>query len=628
MPRIIGTSGSRRRRRSLLGALVSFLLLSLFVMPSAFAVHDVGVFQLDGDALASQNTAGTPAAAEDWDNIFDPVNNGTNANPSSFVTDAFGQATDTIYTTGGSKDDLDIPKWRFKNASPSPDKDDLEHGFAAEYVCSVAISCTGTVGDKYLYFGADRFANSGDANIAFWFFQSQVKLNGNGTTTDVCTNGNGCGFTGTHVAHGAGPDGKICYPGQTGGFCPTAGADDTRGDILVVSSFTHGGTEPGITLYEWVGKGNAPANLAVTNDRSVVPIPIPGQNATQGCATPLLTNDAGCAMVNIDAIDTGGWDFTDKADGPGQIQSSEFYEGGLNLTELGLANECFSSFLVNTRSSQSVNSELHDFLLGQLQSCAPGLSTIATPNSTTINPGVTVFDTAKVKVTGGSGTNTPDPTGTVTFKLCFSATATPTCTAANSTISAGSGLLGDTNPKDGTVDDAAPLDGEALALSDDVNTTANALSPGFYCFFATWPGDTRYPGALSATNQDTECFHVKDTSTTVTAQSWVPNDSATVTNSSGGAASGSVVFTLYNNGTCDPGTSNVDVLATFPTTGGITLDANGTAKTNNTTTYVATQPGATISWQVVFTPSDSGAISGSTSSCESSVLTIANNPNV
>jgi hypothetical protein len=595
------------------------------IVPNALAVHDEGVFQLDGNALASIDS--TPSAVEDWSNIFDPVNNGTAASPFSFTPDAFGQATDNIFTTGGSKDDLDIPNWRFKNASPSPDKDDLEHGFAAQYLCTTANGCAANDGDKLLYFGADRFTNSGDANIAFWFLQSQVKQNGDGATSDQCVSGGGCSFTGQHVAHGPGVDGVSCYPGQTSNVCPAKGADDTRGDILAVSSFTHGGTEPGITLYEWVGKGNAPKNLAVTNDRSVVPIPVPGANSTQGCLTPLLTADAGCALVNTEAIDTGGWDFSDKADGAGQIQTSEFYEGGLNLTKLGLAQECFSSFLVNTRSSQSVNAELHDFVLGQLQSCAPGLSTIASSNST-INPGVTVFDTAKVKVTGGSATNTPDPTGTVTFALCYSATATPTCISSNSTISAGTGLLGDTDPKDGTVDDQTPLDGEAFALSDDVNTVANPLTAGFYCFRATWPGDTRYVGALAATNQDTECFHVRDTSTTTTVQNWIPNDSATVTNSTGGAASGTVVFTLYSNDTCTPGDLNVNVLAVFPPTGSFTLDATGTASTNNTTTYVAYQPGATISWQVVYTPSDANAISGSTSSCESSVLTIDDNPNV
>ncbi len=52
----------------------------------------------------------------------------------------------------------------------------------------------------------------------------------------------------------------------------------------MVSAFTGGGSEPNITLYEWVGKGNAPNALKVTNDASVVPIPIPG--AVESRAAP------------------------------------------------------------------------------------------------------------------------------------------------------------------------------------------------------------------------------------------------------------------------------------------------------------------------------------------------------
>jgi hypothetical protein len=550
MTRILGSRGSTRRRGTVVVAILSAVtLVGMLFASSAFAVHDVGIFQLDGNALSTIQS--NPTALEDWDNIF---TGSTVADPSSFTPDAFGQATDTIYTTGGSKDDLNIPKWRFKNAAPSPDKDDLEHGFAAEYLCSNVPGCTGTSTDKFIYFGADRFTNSGDANIAFWFFQKQVKLDGNGATTDVCTNGNGCSFTGTHTQHGPGLDGITCYPGQTGGSCPGAGADDTRGDILVVSSFTHGGTEPGISLYEWVGVGNAPANLCVTNDCSVVPIPVPGANSADGCLTAGLTGDAGCALVNTSAIDPGGWAFSDKANGAGQIQTSEFYEGGLNLTQLGLANECFSSFLVNTRSSQSVNAELHDFVLGQLRSCVPGLTTVATPNSTSVSPGQAVFDTARVQVAGGS--NAPDPTGTVTFKMCYSASATPTCTAANSTIGAGSGLLGDAD-RDGVIDDSTPNDGDAIAKSANVNTAANPLQPGFYCFRATWPGDDNYPGALAATNQDTECFEVlQHATTTVTDPSSTTfrlgnsvTDHAIVTDSDtgGGDPTGTVDFYV-----CDP----------------------------------------------------------------------------
>ena len=147
-----------------------------------------------------------------------------------------------------------------------------------------------------------------------------------------------------------------------------------------------------------------------------------------------------------------------------------------------------------------------------------------------------------------------------------------------------------------------------------VNTSAAKLAAGFYCFRAEWPGDANYPTALKFTNQTDECFRVKDTSATTTAQNWLPNDSAHVTTASGNAASGTVTFTLYDNGTC---TGNV--LATFADRA---VDGSGNASTNNTTTYVAVSPGATISWRATFNPTDPNAITGSSSHCEQSVLTI------
>src|SRR4051812_16266708 len=71
MTRMLGPAGSRRRRRSLLGALATFLLLTVVIVPSALAVHDLN-FQLDGDVLASTGTTiGGNTQALDWDSLFD-----------------------------------------------------------------------------------------------------------------------------------------------------------------------------------------------------------------------------------------------------------------------------------------------------------------------------------------------------------------------------------------------------------------------------------------------------------------------------------------------------------------------------------------------------------------------------
>jgi hypothetical protein len=149
-----------------------------------------------------------------------------------------------------------------------------------------------------------------------------------------------------------------------------------------------------------------------------------------------------------------------------------------------------------------------------------------------------------------------------------------------------------------------------------VNTAADPLDSGRYCFRAEWPGDTNYPTALSFTNATDECFAVLSTSSISTTQNWLPNDSATVLIDGSAAASGSgtVDFTLYPSADCTgtPITSFDDR----------PVGAGGVATTNNTDTYVAVSPGATISWSATFTATDPDAVVGSDSSCETSTVTI------
>ena len=81
--------------------------------------------------------------------------------------------------------------------------------------------------------------------------------------------------------------------------------------------------------------------------------------------------------MNAGELTNHPWTFTDKGTGSSNPQQGEFFEGGLNLSDLGFGDTCFASFLVNTRSSQSVDSVLHDFALGQLGSCETTLTTAA-----------------------------------------------------------------------------------------------------------------------------------------------------------------------------------------------------------------------------------------------------------
>ncbi|HEV8546054.1 MAG TPA: hypothetical protein VGQ64_07150 [Candidatus Limnocylindrales bacterium] len=327
---------SARTRRSLTLTWTALFVLSLllqyfsFAMASpALAVHDEGLFELDG------NTANDAAVAgDDWDS-----HPGATGNRFTFITDPLSQVTDQIFTGGGSKDDLNIPSWRH-TAGSVPDKDNIEHAFAASYEAG---------GDTFVYFGLDRYANNGDAFVGFWFFKSAVGLNANGT------------FSGTHQV----------------------------GDLLVLSNFTNGGAVSTIQLFEWVGSGgdtNGTLDLIASG------------NACTG--SPAV--DKACAVANTVPINPS-WTFDDKFEGgtDNDIPAGSFFEGGVNLDEVfGGDAPCFSGFLAETRASQSVDATLKDFALGSFNTCEP--PTIATQvNHSTVDFGGTVTDTATLSGNDG-----------------------------------------------------------------------------------------------------------------------------------------------------------------------------------------------------------------------------------
>jgi len=197
--------GARTRRGLALSWSALFVLslllqyFSFALAPSALAVHDEGLFELDGDTIA--NNAPAPLGpADDWDS-----HPGATGNRFIFKTDPLSQQTDDIFNGGSTKDDLNTSGWHWTTGSV-PDKDNIENAFAASYVKN---------GHTFVYFGLDRYANNGDAFTGFWFFKSGVGPVAGGD------------FSGPHSV----------------------------GDLLVLSNFTNGGSTATIELYEWVGSG-------------------------------------------------------------------------------------------------------------------------------------------------------------------------------------------------------------------------------------------------------------------------------------------------------------------------------------------------------------------------------------
>jgi len=527
--------------------LVGVAVLSLLAVMSvpASAVHDDGVFELDRNAVDD-----TAISGDDWDLLDDGAGDpdtDDSADASSFTFDGRGP---TIFTGGGSKDDLNTTGWKHKNGS-TPDKDELLDGFAARY------------GDT-LYFGADRYSASGDAQMGFWFFQEEVT------------------------------------PQAGGSFGPGQHVD---GDVLVLSNFTGGGSNTNIRVFQWNGPGGAIAGSGDINGTLDL---IGGtEDDPADCVGPPSVGDGDpfCATVNI-APEDSPWAFDPKSGANDIFPVGHFYEGGIDLDFLDLGDECFASFLAETRSSASVDATLKDFVGGSFESCESSVTTTPSDANGVALPsivlGSSIYDSALIEGTGSDNA----PTGTMDFFICSPAQLTAGACATGGTEVNGSGA-GALNP---------PATVTPIVNTSNSTAISAAFTPtsiGTWCWRGVYNGDDTYPPATDASTG--ECFTVTDIASTTTAQKWLPNDTATVTAAGGSTIAGSVTFSLYENGTC-AGTA----AATF---GPIAVDGSGVAVSNNTTYYTTVK---TISWKAVFTSSNSVA-SGPASHCETMTVSVLNN---
>jgi hypothetical protein len=304
------------------------------------SVHDEGTFELDGDALDS------PAPGDDWDNT---------ANALAYTGVLADPAPASIFWTGGSKDIHDITEWRHKDGNVPP-KDDLTNAYAAAYDVN---------GDLVVYFGADRYAQNGDAQMGFWLLQNEVGLNADST------------FSGMHA----------------------------DGDVLVLVDFTNGGKVGTINVYEWLSAGGgSDGNLNFVAGGAVL-----GADDDVFC----LADDTACGAVNKEETPSP-WPFQSKFGEPNMFPPGAFFEGGVNLSALFGEERCFASFLAESRASQEENAVLKDFVLGSFDTCKE--EPPPPPKPCTIE----VSKECKVTSKNVDGCDK-------TFTACFTATVTNTC---------------------------------------------------------------------------------------------------------------------------------------------------------------------------------------------------------
>ena len=158
------------------------------------------------------------------------------------------------------------------------DKDDITNGYAAGYLATTDTGQT-NVGDFILYFGLDRFANNGSAQVGFWFFKNEISL------TNI-SSGGGFEFDGVHAV----------------------------GDILVQSNFSHGGVISSISVFEWVGSGGSHGELDLTFSATDCVDTNPNLPGDQ----PLAGDDAACPTVNQATVDAPAWELHREVPRPGE----------------------------------------------------------------------------------------------------------------------------------------------------------------------------------------------------------------------------------------------------------------------------------------------------------------------
>ncbi|MCK2094402.1 hypothetical protein [Thauera aromatica] len=326
--------------RKVMAAIASCTAVVMTGVSPALAVNPADYFQLDGN-LTDGDLNSTPTKP-DWTDIFQgklPTGEeGATAKaslPAGFSATTFiadfniDDTKDVSLFATGSKDTLNItPGWECKRTNNVNDKTDINNAYAVAR--TVVVNGTSHL---IVYFALDVAANDGTKNVAFWFLKDP----------DVGCVANGA-FVGNH----------------------------SDGDVLIVSEFTNGGAVSTIKAYQWVGGAggyldtNPVASGGECNGASfdvcakVNTVVLNGTGTGNGDQVPwLVKTKKGSASPDYNA--------------PTDLDIGEFFEGGIDLTALGISG-CFNRYLADTRSSTSLTSTIFDYALGDFSNCSIGAS--------------------------------------------------------------------------------------------------------------------------------------------------------------------------------------------------------------------------------------------------------------
>jgi hypothetical protein len=597
--RILGPTGSKRRKRFLFVPFLIVACTALFVIGSAQAVHDLQ-FQLDGDTTSTAYSPPTGSnPTKDWNDIFNVSNdstantqtvsvNSTNVgsgktfdsaafqrdfetNATCPTTSAIGlnslsthlcTADDTTYATG-SKDTLGIGNggWQCNHDNNVNSKIDIMNAYVLQYTNPANQH-------KIFYFGVERNVSNGTNDVGVWFLQSGAS----------CTS----------------PSGSANFSGQ-----------HQDGDTLVVAEQTSGGGVSTAKAFRWAASTDSTSKFfgdggCIDSNDNFDPSKV--VNGTKGCNNlPIASGgdcktagggDSICGTTNAfcppprkatDPIPpcnlpwnqnvTTNWRTANGSTVGTTIVPPDFFEGGIDITQAfqghgGTTPSCFNTVAPDTRSSASPTATLFDYTLNQLGGCGGSLSTQQNFGSTsqqigtngTISSGT---DSATLTITG-----TPSWGGTLTWYLCgpnVTTCDTNGVNVASETVSSTDGASSADTAKSYSTADAG-ITGSSTA------TLTSAFGTGVYCWHAQFVPDPASSNAGVDTQDDNganECF-------TVTPRT--PTLSTSASCSASPCVLGSTLSdTATLSGTANnPDTSNPGPNSTYPTINGGTIPAAGT----------------------------------------------------
>jgi hypothetical protein len=598
--------------------LAALVLLAAFMVPAnaapyAGGVETTGLFQLEG------NTVPTACPPNDWAGLYNAFQADNTTPPCGsdgfkFVADGVGSSDSTYWSGGGSKDAYDpaLGPWMWAPNDTSPDKNDIDNAFAAAYHLGGGASATDLT--RFLFFGADRFNTSGDAQMGFQFLQADTCLAG-----PVGTSSAGDAACPASTPNQAANAGKFVDP-TTGDL-----VHHTNGDVLALVNFNNGGTLGLSAVFVWSGadgNGGGSYQQALT-----------GNGAAADCKTIADPNNFCSTSNTANLTNEPVWPYTAKNQKGKTITSytpSAFIEGGINLNAIPNSGSCFPSFLAETRSSAGPSSglgltaQLKDLAFGKFELCGSGITTTPKDGS-----GGTIGSDGLFIGSGGSVTATDSAdlqvsgidtwSGTIKFFLCgpFATTSTATCDGTTGQTPDQVGTQIGTDAQ-GAVDQDTPM--------PFLSQQATITDPGRYCWRAEFTSPTAgVPDATDGTS--TECFLVNKIQTTISTRQFVyPQDKAVIDLPSAGTLSGNVTFRLFDtsaNCSADDGTATATGLLYNEGPTAISGSSPQSATTDNTT--VAVTSDTTVYWHVTYDSTDSSQI-GSESACtESTTVSYAGN---